>query len=292
MKSHASASSHPPPSAKPLTAAMTGKWVASSAWPTRCPRSAKSFACTAVIALIAAMSAPAAKALSPAPVRIAHRTPASRARSRKTRPSSVKSSSFRALSLSARLRRIVTTWSSRSTRTVLMFLPCPYVLTTLRRGGRSLPAFVVHIKPTPALAAEPAGGDQVPQQRGGSILVVAEVAMQDVGDREHRVETDQIAQLEGAHRMVQPEARSRVDVRGGADALFEGEASLAEHRHEDPVHQEPRRVQARDRGLSHRARERDGQLVRILAGLQGAHDLDEPHERRGVHEVHPDHAIR
>src|SRR5690242_3746492 len=71
---HAIASSHPPPRAKPLTAAMTGLPRFSIRSVNACPRRVASSASTAVLFAISAMSAPAANAFSPAPVRMTPRT--------------------------------------------------------------------------------------------------------------------------------------------------------------------------------------------------------------------------
>ena len=81
MKSQASASSQPPPSANPFTSAITGNgdisMVRISAWPC----TANSRPSSADIARIAAMSAPATKAFSPAPVSSSARVAASPAAS-------------------------------------------------------------------------------------------------------------------------------------------------------------------------------------------------------------------
>ena len=70
IQSQARANSQPPPSAKPLTSAITGNGASSSERSVAWPLSANSRPSTGVIELIAAMSAPATNALSPAPVSI------------------------------------------------------------------------------------------------------------------------------------------------------------------------------------------------------------------------------
>ena len=67
IKSQASANSSPPPSANPLTAAMTGIGNSSKVLITRCPRRVNSRPSTVCMSAIAAISAPATKARSPAP---------------------------------------------------------------------------------------------------------------------------------------------------------------------------------------------------------------------------------
>ena len=68
------ASSLPPPSAKPLTAAMTGSGKLSIIRKTSLPSLPKASPSALVIVDIEPMSAPATKLLSPAPVRTTQRT--------------------------------------------------------------------------------------------------------------------------------------------------------------------------------------------------------------------------
>src|SRR5580698_1319085 len=98
IRSHASANSRPPPSAKPLTAAMTGIGRSSKLSITRWPRREKSSPSTADIFAIAAISAPATKALSPAPVTMSTRTEGSCRTSRITRAISSSTSRLSAFS--------------------------------------------------------------------------------------------------------------------------------------------------------------------------------------------------
>ncbi len=70
----AMASSQPPPSAKPLTAASTGFVERSSESRLSCRNREKSCASAGLSSDISAMSAPATNALSPAPVRTSTRT--------------------------------------------------------------------------------------------------------------------------------------------------------------------------------------------------------------------------
>ncbi len=103
IRSHASASSRPPPSAKPLTAAITGIGRSSKLSITRWPRREKSSPSAADIFDIAAISAPATNARSPAPVRISTRTDESWRTSRITRAISSSTSRFNAFSAAGRL---------------------------------------------------------------------------------------------------------------------------------------------------------------------------------------------
>jgi len=74
---HAIAVSQPPPSAKPLMAAITGLPRFSMRSSTSCPKRLDCSAWKAVTCASSLMSAPAMNALSPAPVRMTPRTEAS-----------------------------------------------------------------------------------------------------------------------------------------------------------------------------------------------------------------------
>ena len=99
----AMASSQPPPSAKPFTAAITGLPRRSMRSSTRWPRIDRSLPSTGLCVASSAMSAPATNAFSPAPVRMTPRTAGSAATAAKAAPSSSTVRSLRALSLSGRL---------------------------------------------------------------------------------------------------------------------------------------------------------------------------------------------
>ena len=111
----ASASSHPPPSAKPLIAAMTGfprvSISRSAAWPSLEDASPWS----GVITASSLMSAPATKAFSPAPVRITTPTSAFSRSEEKTAWISRTVFSFSAFNTLGRLivTRATRSWISR-----------------------------------------------------------------------------------------------------------------------------------------------------------------------------------
>ena len=110
---HAIASSHPPPSAKPLTAAMTGLGQVSILRNTSCPARARALASTGVWPDSSEMSAPATNA-RPAPVSITPAIASSTRISSIACPSSSIVASFKALSLSGRLTVRVATRSATS----------------------------------------------------------------------------------------------------------------------------------------------------------------------------------
>src|SRR5215207_5469997 len=84
-----------------------------------------------------------------------------------------------------------------------------------------LPILIIRVEAPPGLFAEQAGLDQVAEPRARSILRVAEVALEDLGDRQHGIEPDQIGELERPERMTETELGAGVDVLHRADTLFE-----------------------------------------------------------------------
>lgn len=112
IRSQAMASSHPPPRAYPLTAAMMGLVIQRMRSHTR--NWLRRFISTTPASAISVMSAPAAKARS-LPVSTMQRTASSRSRRSRASTSSSTSARLRALSTSGRLRRMRATPSERST---------------------------------------------------------------------------------------------------------------------------------------------------------------------------------
>src|SRR5882724_74459 len=120
--SHASASSRPPPRAKPLTAARIGCGQPSMAW-RKSTRRRRSRNCTGTSgATNSRMSAPAENAFSPAPVTTTTLTSSSTARASKQRVSSRRMASFIALWTSGRFSVSVATCSATSYTSVSYFV--------------------------------------------------------------------------------------------------------------------------------------------------------------------------
>src|SRR5712691_2782459 len=113
-RSQASASSRPPPSATPLRAPITGSASASTAAIASCPRREKAAPSSGAIAAIAAMSAPAENARSPAPVSTRARSPGSPSSSRNAPRSARSVAASSAFSAAGRSSVSVATPSCRS----------------------------------------------------------------------------------------------------------------------------------------------------------------------------------
>src|SRR3954471_8212558 len=212
------------------------------------------------------MSAPETNADSPAPVMITTPTvlsPASVSSAARMAPTVSRS---RAFLTSGRSMMIVAIDSAISVRTLL-----------------------VVIDSASDFSAETTGLDVLRQQRAGAVLL-PHAAVQVFEDAEPRVEADEIDQLEGAHRMIQPELQRLVDVARRGPAFHQHEERLVANARVDPCGDEARRL-AHQHGLfPHRARHGFDRLERRRGALERLHDLDQFHAMHRVEEVHPGHA--
>src|SRR5690606_28152879 len=100
----------------------------------------------------------------------------------------------------------------------------------------------VDVKSATGFAPEPTGRHQIAEQRRGAVLAVGEISVQDLGDRKHRVEANQIRQCERSERVIQTEPDGLVDVLDAGHAVAQGEARFVQKGDEHPVHDESRAV--------------------------------------------------
>src|SRR4051812_18414452 len=161
------------------------------------------------------MSAPATNAFSPAPVRMMQRTRASPSASRSAQPISFSVCRLRALSAFSRATVIVAMNPSTSYRTF---------------SYEGISGLLVFVKTAPRFAAEPTGRDILPQQRRGTIFVVAQFGVQHFGDGQAGVEADEVGQLERAHRMIEAELDALIDVLDRAERFLQREAGFIQKR--------------------------------------------------------------
>src|SRR5436190_17217059 len=94
------------------------------------------------------------------------------------------------------------------------------------------------MEPPAALAAQTAGGDQLPDQRARAILVVAQVAVQHLEDREAHVEPDQVGERQRPQGMVHPQLHHRVHRLGCRHAFHYAEGRFVDHRQQHAVRYE------------------------------------------------------
>src|SRR5215218_457020 len=101
---------------------------------------------------------------------------------------------------------------------------------------------IVRIKSPAGLTAQIAGVHHLDQQRARTVLRIAEAVGEHPQDIETDVQTDQVGQSQRTHRMVHSKLHNLVDRFGLPDPLVEAINGLVDHRHEDAVGDEPRRV--------------------------------------------------
>src|SRR5262249_33928816 len=153
---------------------------------------------SASIPFISAMSAPATKAFSPAPVTI---TPRRSGRSDRSAAAFSSSCSVRVSSAFSDFGRSTVTVAngpSTSTRTFTSAI----VLSSL----------LVDVEPAPGLLPQPSGVHVLSQQGAGPVLRISQPVVHHLGDEEHRVQADEVRQLQGTHGLVRAELHRGVDV--------------------------------------------------------------------------------
>jgi hypothetical protein len=129
------ASSQPPPNAKPLTAAITGLGDSSIMLKISWPFSEKRRPITSFNSAISAMSAPAAKAFSPSPVKMIPFTSSLSKASCMAEPISSTVSMFRAFNFETRLTVMVKIPSSRLSFRLLYSVMDESCLSSWLRGA-------------------------------------------------------------------------------------------------------------------------------------------------------------
>src|SRR5690606_19286285 len=311
--SAASASSRPPPSAKPLMAATVGNGSAASVLVTSWPLSAASRPPNASRSCFkAAMSAPATKA-RPAPVRTSARTLASASAISNANASSISRSWLSALSAfwrsmvttamspsssyrrCSKLRSSTSDWASSSWG-ASVGVPSVWgswrSLMSSRRRAPSAPRAIVAVEPFAGLAPELAGAHHLLHERSGAELRIPELLEQRLRGRQSNVDADQVGELQRADGHVGAELHGAVDVLGRRHALGQRVHRVVDVGDEESVHDEPGLVLAHDRRLADAFGERARLLDGLLAAAQPPHDLDQRHHGHGVEEVHAAESFR
>src|SRR5882724_10246820 len=138
-----------------------------------------------------------------------------------------------------------------------------------------LAILIIDVEPSARLFAEQARLHQVAQGRTGPILRIAEIAVQDFGDRQHRVEADQIRKLERPEWVTETEPSAGVDVFFFAHAFFEREAGLVEQRNQDAIDQKSRPILANNRLFAEAPRKLEHTLEGGVGRERAPHHLDQ-----------------
>src|SRR2546422_11029433 len=72
---------------------------------------------------------------------------------------------------------------------------------------RPVASIAIDIETAAALPPQPPRGHHLPEQRRRPVLVVAQIAMQHVENREAHIEPDQVGERERSERMIRSEER-------------------------------------------------------------------------------------
>src|SRR5215467_15874185 len=175
----------------------------------------------------------------------------------------------------------------------------PAVLRKLRRFGRLESRALIEIsgllfrrivvEAAAALAAEAARHDHPLEERRRGVARLAEFLEHHLGHEHGGVETDQVQQGEGPHRIAATELHGLIDVLQRGEAAFVDTDGIEEIRHEQPVDDEGGGVLREDGHLPHCLHPLVGTLHGGVVGEDGAHYLDQLHQRHGIEEVQAQH---
>src|ERR1700730_4010965 len=286
-----SASSQPPPRAKPLIAQIEGFPIVSSRWNTPWPNWEKSFPSTGVRCASSPISAPATKDFSPAPVRISTRTDAS---SRASTSASRSSSTVLRLSAFNTFGRLKVMNAMPS-----FFSYSKFPKSMVRRPPRSPLKFHglgflrirVVVEAAPGLAASPAGEHHALQQRRAGEAALAEFIEHDVGDVIRSVKSDEIEQRERSHGMPAAQLHRIVDIFNRPDAFFECANGIEEVRNQKPVDDKSRAVVRANRRLTQLRAQSYHFFVHGGVRGDGFHNLDKLHHRNRIEKMQANEAV-
>ncbi len=116
--------------------------------------------------------------------------------------------------------------------------------------------------------------------------------MQHLHDRQTGIQTDEIGQFQRPHRMVRAEFHRRVDRLDVPDALIEGVDRLVDHRLQDAVDDEGRKILRYRDLLAELADKFLGGVEGGIVGGDAADQLDQLHQRHRIHEMNADEFFR
>src|SRR5438132_7113780 len=157
----------------------------------------------------------------------------------------------------------------------------------IQRGGSNEPAAtlrdnLIRVKPASALPPVPPGQHHLAQQRRGGEALLAVLLEHHLTDVVRGVEADEVEQREGTHGVAAAELHGLVDVLDRADALLVRADGVEDVGHEQPVDDEAGVVAARHWLLAERLGEGVRAVEGLVAGDDGAHHLDQLHQRHWI----------
>src|SRR5215470_10892175 len=186
----------------------------------------------------------------------------------------------------------------KALRSVRLLISSPFVcrcataLTSQVHGqhGSAMLRMIV-VKPAAALAAEAARHDHALEEGRRGVARLAELLEHHLGHEHGGVETDQVQEREGAHGIAAAKLHGLIDVlQRGEPALVDADG-VQQIGHEEPVDDEGGRVLGEDGHLPYGLHPLVGALHGGVVGEDGAHHLDQLHQRHGIEEVQAEHLL-
>ena len=150
----------------------------------------------------------------------------------------------------------------------------------------------VGVEAAAVLPAEQPGGDHLLDDRAGRVQPVARLLVHRVEDLVGGVDADEVHQRQRAHRQAAAQPHGGVDVLAAGVAVLVHRDGVVEVAEEQGVGDEAGLVADRHVDLAQPRGQRLDVLDDGRLGDDGAHDLDQLHDRRRVEEVHPDDLAR
>src|SRR5712692_9742546 len=148
----------------------------------------------------------------------------------------------------------------------------------------------VFINASPGFPAQAAFLDVTSQQRIGAVLF-AERAVQVLENLEPNVQADEIAELEGPHRVIQAQFHRFVDIFGSSDARFEHVESFVSDQRVDARGDKTRGFVHDYNFLAHTPRYFPADGDCFFGTMRRSYKFDQLHLRDWIEEVHADAAI-
>src|ERR1700722_1733302 len=159
----------------------------------------------------------------------------------------------------------------------------------LARRNRFVAAIVVET--ALGFAPQPAGFDVFYEQRTRTVFGVGQPLMQNLHDRKTSIETDEIGQFQWPHRMMGAKLHRRIDRLDVPDALIARINCLVDHRQQNAVDDEGRKIFRHRDVLAELGDEFLGRIEgRIISG-NATYQFDQFHQRHRIHEMNTDEPL-
>ena len=153
-------------------------------------------------------------------------------------------------------------------------------------------ALGVGVEAAAGLPAQQPRGHHLLDDRAGRVQPVARLLVHRVEDLVGGVDADEVHQRQRAHRQAAAQPHGGVDVLAAGVAVLVHRDGVVEVAEQQRVGDEAGLVADRDVDLAQPRGQRLDVVDDRRLGDDGAHDLDQLHDRRRVEEVHPDDLAR